>query len=166
MKPKAIITVVLLLFIFGSVTYLVVEETRSSSELPPAEAKLSAIAENQKPSSQPTDSKVVLYYFHGTARCQTCRKFESFSNEALREAFSDALKDGRLEWRIVNVDEPDNRHFISDYQLYSKSIVVVKIQDGKQIAWKNLNRIWELVRDKKAFVKYIQDEVRTYLGAG
>jgi len=111
------------------------------------------------------DSKIVLYYFHGTARCPTCRKFESYSNEALQETFSDALKNGRLEWRVVNVEELSNEHFVSDYQLYSKSIVIVKIRDGKQVAWKNLNRIWELVRDKSAFVKYIQDEMSTYLEA-
>jgi len=107
----------------------------------------------------------VVYYFHGTARCPTCRKFESFSSEALREAFAEALKDGRLEWRVVNIEEPDNEHFVSDYQLYSKSIVIVKIQDGKQIAWKNLKRIWELVRDKEAFMQYVKDEVSSYLGA-
>ena len=107
----------------------------------------------------------MLYYFYGNVRCPICRKFESFSDEALREEFSEALNNGRLEWRMVNVEEPDNKHFISDYQLYSKSLVVVKIQGGKQTDWKNLNRIWKLVRNKGAFIKYVQDEVNNYMGA-
>jgi hypothetical protein len=43
--------------------------------------------------------------------------------------------------------------------------VLVKISGGKQVKWKNLEKIWERVGDKDAFVKYIQDEIREYLGA-
>ncbi len=174
MKLKTIITIALLLFILASVAYLVMNEVRSDSKSVAAETDLSAVVDNQEPSSEVAVSgksspqlpqKVVVYYFHGTARCPTCRKFESFSNEAFQEAFAEELKNGRLEWCVVNVDKPGNKHYVSDYQLYSKSIVIVKIQNGKQIAWKNLNRIWELVRKKETFVKYVQDEVRTYLEA-
>lgn len=164
MKTKTIITILLLLFIFASVAYLVINEVRSGSKSVAVEMDLPEVAESLEPSSGPVASKVVVYYFYGTARCPTCRKFESFSNEALQEAFPDALKDGLLEWRAVNVDKPGNEHFVSDYQLYSKSIVVVKTRDGKQVEWKNLKRIWELVRNKSAFMKYVQDEVRIYLG--
>ncbi len=165
MKAKTIINTALLLFIFASVAYLVVEEVRSRSRSTPAEADLPVVAEPNQRLLEPAASKVVVYYFYGTARCPTCRKFESFSNEALREAFAEALNAGHLEWRMVNIEESGNEHFVSDYQLYSKSIVIVKKQDGKQTEWKNLKRIWELVRDKEAFVKYVQDEVKTYLGA-
>jgi len=165
MKTKTIISMVLLLFIFTSVTYLVVEEVRSRSASPPAETDLPVVAEPNQRLLGPADSKIMLYYFHGTARCPTCMKFESYSSEAVREGFPKELSEGRLEWRMVNVEDSGNEHFVSDYQLYSKSIVIVKIQDGKQIAWKNLKRIWELVRDKEAFMRYVKDEVSSYLGA-
>jgi len=83
----------------------------------------------------------------------------------VREGFPKELSEGRLEWRMVNVEESGNEHFVNDYQLYSKSIVIVKKQDGKQTEWKNLKRIWELVRDKRVFMRYIQDEVGGYMGA-
>ncbi len=166
MKAKTILTIALLLFIFASAAYLVVEEVRSgASQSPSAETNQPAVGGPNESSLEPTDSKVVVYYFHGTARCPTCRKFESFSLEALQQAFAEAINDGRLEWQVVNVEQPDNEHFIKDYQLYSKSIVIVKIQNGRQTAWKNLKRIWELVRDKRVFMRYIQDEVGGYMGA-
>lgn len=165
MKAKTIFMIVLLLFIFASVAYLVVEEVRSRSGSTPAETGLPVVAEPNELSSGPADSKVVVYYFHGRARCPTCRKFESYSSEAVQEGFPKELSEGRLEWRIVNVEESGNEHFVSDYQLYSKSIVIVKKQDGKQTEWKNLKRIWELVRDKRVFMRYIQDEVGGYMGA-
>jgi hypothetical protein len=175
MKTKTIISTVLVLFIFASVAYLVVGELRSLSQSPPAaEANLPEPEPSQEPPSGPvvtpnvppkSSQKVVVYYFHGDFRCATCRKFEAFSDEALRQAFPDALNDGRLEWRVVNVDKRGNEHFVSDYQLHTRAIVLVKIQDAKQTEWKNLDKIWELVGDKKAFVKYVQDEVISYLGA-
>ncbi|UCE99293.1 MAG: hypothetical protein JSV82_09045 [Planctomycetota bacterium] len=174
MKTKTIIKIVLLLFISGSVAYLVVEEVGSRPVSSPAEKVLPEVEPNQGPSSEAVvtpnappeaSQKVVVYYFHGTFRCPTCRKFEAFSSEALRESFSDELEDGRLKWQVVNVDKPGNGHFVRDYQLHTRAIVIVKIRDGKQTEWKNLEKIWGLVGDKKAFVKYIQSEVSTYLGA-
>lgn len=174
MKTKTIITVALFLFIFASVAYLVVGELRSGSEPPAAEVDLPEAEPNQGLSSQtpvPPDAppkssqKVVVYYFHGTTRCPTCRKFEAFTGETLRRAFPDALRNRHLEWRVFNVDRPANEHFVSDYKLHTRAIVVAKIKDGKQTEWKNLEKIWELVDDKAVFVKYIQDEVAMYLGA-
>lgn len=174
MKLKTIITVVLLLFIFASVAYLVVKEVHSGSKSSSEQTNLPTVTESNEPSlatearkesSSRLSGKVVFYYFHGTARCPTCRKFESYSNAALQEAFAEVLNNGRLEWRVVNVDKPGNEHFVDDYQLYSRSIVIVKMRDGKQAEWKNLKKIWELVRNKRAFVKYIQDEIRAYLEA-
>lgn len=165
MKAKTIITTALLLFVLGSAVYLVVEEVGSESPSPPSGADSPAVAGPNEPSQAAKALKVVLYYFHGTFRCPTCRKFESFSNEVLQGAFAEELDDGRLEWRVVNVDEPGNEHFVSDYQLHTRALVLVKIRDGKQAAWKNLKRIWELVRDKRAFVTYVQNEVGSYLEA-
>ena len=157
MKTKTIISTVLLLFVAGSATYMVVNEVRSSSQ--------PRIAEPGESLSVPAGSNVVLYYFYGTARCPTCMKFESFTEEALQGEFAEQLDSGDLVWKMVNTDEPANKHFISDYELYSKSIVVVKIRDGRQVQWKNLEDIWELVGEKNTFVKYIQDEVGAYMGA-
>jgi hypothetical protein len=166
MKSKTIITTVLLLFIITSFAYLVFKEVRSTSQSDPTGTNMPAIAEPNEPSSETMAQKVIVYYFYSTARCATCRKFEAFSNEALHESFEEALNDGRLQWRMVNVEKPGNEHFVTDYKLYSKSIVIVKMQDGKQVEWKNLQKIWELVRDKKVFIKYVQDEIRNYLETG
>jgi len=174
MKTKTIISTVLVLFIFASVAYLVVGELRSLSQSPQAEANWPEVEPNQGPSSEAVvtpnappvaSQKVVVYYFHGDFRCATCRKFETFSDEALRQVFRDELEDGRLKWQVVNIDKPGNGHFVTDYQLHTRAIVISKIKDGKQTEWKNLDKIWELVGDKKAFVNYVQYEVAMYLGA-
>ena len=189
MKPKTIITVILLLFVAASIVYLVVKETGekpAQSAVPPStsspvtseKAEVSAITENEKVSisAEKADistlsqdkaeevSEVIIYYFHGNARCRTCRTIESYAEMAVRAEFADELKDGRLEWRVVNVEDQGNDYFIKDFQLSTRSVVLERITDGKRQEWKNLQRVWELVRgDKEDFLKYIQDETRSYL---
>lgn len=166
MKAKTIVTIVLLLFAGTSVAYLITTEVRSGLMSPATDSDASEVEKPAAEVSEPTKSaasKVVVYYFHGTARCMTCRKFEEYTLEALRGAFAEQLNDGRLQWQMVNVEQPGNEHFVKDYQLYTKSIVIVKTEDGKQAGWKNLKEIWELVRIKPAFVEYVQDEVRNCL---
>lgn len=166
MKARTIVTIVLLLFVSVSAGYLAVKELSRGSEAasvggdPPP-----TVASANEPAAVGEGSGVVVYYFHGTVRCPTCRKFESYCDELIREDFSEQVGNGRLEWRIVNVDEPQNKHFVDDYQLYTKSIVVVKRAPGGQAEWKNLEKIWQLVGDKQAFVKYVRDEITSYLGS-
>lgn len=110
--------------------------------------------------------KVVAYYFHVTVRCVTCRKIESYSREAIEKGFAKELKEGAVEWRPVNVQLPENRHFIRDYRLFTRSLVLVKIRGGRQVEWRNLEKVWELVGRKGEFVNYVQSNVRAYLGDG
>jgi hypothetical protein len=107
---------------------------------------------------------VVAYYFHGNFRCPTCRKIEALSREAVESGFPEDLKAGRLEWHVINVEEPGNEHFIQDYQLFSKALVLVGKEGSKQTQWKNLQEVWTLVGKKEAFIKYVQSEIRAYLG--
>jgi len=109
--------------------------------------------------------QLIAYYFHGNVRCTSCRKIEAFAKEAVTEGFPDALKQESLKWRAVNTDEPENRHFVEDYKLYTKSVVLVDIRDSKTLRWKNLEKVWTLMRDKATFIKYVRDEVSEYLEA-
>lgn len=126
---------------------------------------LSALAQ---PSAAPNPGahKVIAYYFHTNARCSTCMKIEAYSKEAIEQGFPDELKKGILEMRIVNYEKPENRHFMKDYKLVSKSLVLVNTVDGKQTEWRNLKMVWQLTKRKDAFLNYVRREVRSYLAKG
>jgi len=93
----------------------------------------------------------------------TCRKFETLTKELMDTRFEEEVKQGRVEYRVVNVDDPGNAHFIKDYALYTKSVVLSETSDGEEITWKNLDKIWEKVRNEDAYRRYVEDEVRSYL---
>jgi len=124
-------------------------------------------ADNAAPKAGAEKSKatafVTAYYFHGNFRCPTCRKMEQYSRESIELNFAQQLKSGALVFQTVNVDEPENVHFVQDYQLVTKSLVLVKYENGKQKAWKNLPAIWQKVGDQQAFYDYVKSEIAAYL---
>jgi Tfp pilus assembly major pilin PilA len=110
-----------------------------------------------------SNNKVIAYYFHGTNRCTTCRTIERYSKEAIDRYFAQELKNGTLDFKPINVDEPENRHYIQDYQLYTRSLVLVQYKDDKQQEWKNLSEVWSYVSDKEKFYQYVKDETERFL---
>jgi hypothetical protein len=126
---------------------------------------LSALAQ-QSAAPQSGAHKVIAYYFHTNTRCSTCMKIEAYSHEAIEKGFPEELKNGTLEMRIVNYEQPENRHFMQDYKLVSKSLVLVNMVNGKQTEWTNLKIVWQLTGRKDAFLNYVRKEVRNYLAKG
>jgi hypothetical protein len=165
MNPKKIVTGVLMAFVALSVVYLIVKETRTTD--PAASVGTSTnTAQGESVNIAEKANTVVAYYFHGNVRCQTCRKIEAYTAESITNSFKDELLAGQLQWKIVNVDETANEHFVKDYELTSRSVVLVQMVDGKQSRWKNLAQIWDLVGDKEKFQKYISDETTGFLAGG
>jgi hypothetical protein len=111
----------------------------------------------EAPTASPT---VLVYYFHATTRCATCRKIEAYAHESVTSRFGPELEARRLEWKTVNVDEPANQHFVRDFQLYTRSVVLVDPTNPKR--FKVLDRVWQLVGDKAAFQAYVEQELRGF----
>jgi hypothetical protein len=108
-------------------------------------------------------NKVYAYYFHGSMRCSTCYKLEQYSKEAIEGNFKDKLASGKLEFKVVDVEQKSNAHFVNDYQLYTKALVLSLVKDGKEIKSKNLTSIWQLVGNKEKFIEYIKEELDNFL---
>lgn len=109
------------------------------------------------------DTHVIAYYFHGTFRCPTCRKLEQYSKETIETNFKDVLASGRLEFKVVNVEDKGNEHYAKDYRLYTKSLILSLVKDGKEIKSENLTKIWEYVGNKQKFIDYVKVEVENFL---
>jgi hypothetical protein len=112
---------------------------------------------------KPTGGKVIAYYFHGNFRCPTCFKLEQYSKEAIEVNFKGELASGKLVFNVINTDERENEHFVKDYQLYTKSLVISLVKDGKEVKHKNLAKIWDYVGNKNKFYNYVTEEIKNFL---
>ena len=124
-----------------------------------ATAPDAAPPQEQPAATEPLVNGVVLDYFTFGKRCDTCVRMETWAREAVESAFADALKEGRLLLRASDGDPAT----IQKYGLTAKSLVLRKIQDGKETTWQNLSRIWELNGDEAAYKAYIIEQVKQAL---
>ncbi len=124
---------------------------------------LSGFAAVSFASDAPSDTKVYAYYFHGGMRCPTCHKLEQYSKEAIESNFKAEIASGRLEFKTINVEAKGNEHFLDDYQLYTKALVLSLAKGNKEVKSENLTKIWELVGNKEKFTSYVKKEVTDFL---
>ena len=122
-----------------------------------------------RPAASPaatSSSPFMVYYFHGNMRCQTCNKIEKYTVEAVQAGFAEALASGALEIQVINTDQSEHEHFIKDFKLTNRSVILSKkgTADSPQ-RWKNLDRIWLLVRKQKTFQDYIVAELQAFMAA-
>lgn len=152
MTFRRILTASLLLFIAVGVVTLAGKELRSK----PLPAGSSAGISTK---TSVNGRQLIACYFLGKVRCSSCRKIEEVSRKTIEESFRQELADGRLRFLIVNVDQPENRHFVEEFRLESSALVLVEMRDGKPVGWKNLPDVWTLVEDIPELEKYVRDEV-------
>lgn len=157
-SPKSLVRTLLLLVVAGSLGYMVWMEIGGKDAGSSGGGDLSDAAR--------ANAKVVVYYLSEGKDCSTCERIEAYTQETLETHFADALASGELVWLQLDMDEPEHQHFVTDFKLYTKSIVLVELDSGVQVRFSNLEKVWDHVYDKPAFVEYMRENVADYLGAG
>jgi cytochrome c biogenesis protein CcdA len=158
MRLKTILRLSLLLFLVACLTTLVVKALRSGK---PTRTAADA-AFGDEPAG---GDRLIVYYAHGKFRCRACSSLEEYAREAVLSGFPRDLAQRRLEWRVVDYEQPGNEHFADRYKLPGPSIVLVRYHNGQPAQWKVLQAAWELLRDKPAAVAYVRREIRGWLEA-
>lgn len=106
--------------------------------------------------------RVVVMYFHRTQRCPTCLKMGGYSEEAVKRGFAREIKAGKVEFHFVDFQDKKNEALTKGYQVGGPALVVARVVNNKVKERKNLTEMWTKVRDKAAFVEYVQSNVKNY----
>ncbi len=111
----------------------------------------------------PAESVVAVYYFHRTMRCPTCLRIEELARDAVQHGFEEERAAGRVTWQVFNLDQPENQHFETDFNLKVQSLIIVRSAPGQPPEWVDMADIWDLVEDPPNFTRYVQKGVRRCL---
>lgn len=136
-------------------------EPASAPDASPAPRTPPAAKKALKPAAG--DRTALVYYFHTNTRCSSCKAIEAYTREAVATRLAAGYKGWKVEFKGVNVEEEANAHFVQDYWLNSKSVVVQKYSGDKPLKWAKLGKIWQLLGDKTAFIDYIAGETHKLL---
>ncbi|QIZ77559.1 nitrophenyl compound nitroreductase subunit ArsF family protein [Ferrimonas lipolytica] len=100
-----------------------------------------------------------VYYFHGNARCTTCKKMERYTVNAMQQGYASQLEQGQVNVKITNLEQSQNYHYIQDFELITRAVVLEIEQDGKPIAWRRLDEVWNAVTSEQRFTDYIYAQI-------
>lgn len=103
--------------------------------------------------------KINVYYFYGKPRCTTCMKIENYTKSAVA-----SMNDKDVVFKGIDMDNSANATAVKKYNLFTKSVIVSKIKNGKE-QWKNLDQIFLKAGNEQDFKKYIITEIKTLKGA-
>lgn len=69
--------------------------------------------------------KVVVYYFHFSVRCNTCRAVENNSKKALVALYPEKVKKGEYAFKGVNLDEAASKSIAKKLGIGGQTLLVV-----------------------------------------
>ena len=91
-------------------------------------------SQNTNVNTKSTEAKVLVYFFHGTHRCQGCLNAEKGTVNALNELFKTQLENGTIKFQSINVEENQNKVLAEKYEAAWNKLVFVKNNDpGKPV---------------------------------
>lgn len=154
MNSKSVLRWALLLIVAGSLGAYAVQKTRRHV----AEPTVGTASQDTAAAS------VVVTYFTTDVRCVSCRTIEQLSRQAVEEGFPKEFASGEVVFRVLNTDSPENRHFVDDYEIASKTVIVSHQEDGKETEWTDRQDVWLLFDEPDEFFAYVREPVTRYLG--
>ena len=156
MNVKRIVTAALLAFVAASIVFMVAQGERGG------EAGSAALV----PAGGAGEPAYVVAYFHGNKRCNTCLTIEKYARNTVEEAFADELTSGRVAWRVLNYEEPENASFARDHEIAFQTLVVFEMDGTEPGRWKKLDKVWDEVGSEFSFYEYVQSEIRAFMNEG
>ncbi len=155
MNAKFLMRWILLAIVVGSVVFYVVQQSAT---------RVGQTNATPSPSPAATAAAVVVTYFTTDVRCESCRKIEALSRQAIEEGFPQELASGAVVFRVLNTDRQENKHFVVDYEIANKTVIVSHQVDGRETEWVNRQDVWLLLDEPDEFLSYVREPVKRYLG--
>jgi len=162
MNTKSLLTTVLLVLAVGGIVYVLAggqeQAAQPAAETLAASGGAATASDPAVADGLPIDG-VVVYYFHGRQRCYTCNKMEALADRVVAERFADQVRDGWVAFKAVNMQTPENDHFVADFALRSSGVVMVERQQGQDLRWRRLDDVWTKIRNEEEYKTYIADNL-------
>jgi len=98
--------------------------------------------------------KVELLYFHPRFRCVSCNEVEKFAREATKSEFAKEMKDGKLVFKSLEIDDPKNKKLVQELGVTGSSLYLIVSGGGKSehreiksvwLNWNNAGKCKEII---------------------
>lgn len=149
---------VVLLFIFA-----VIKPFPSKDESVLAKQTQQPIPSQTITTTLPSGSeKIEVFVFHATQRCISCINIGKYAKAVIEEKFPAELKSGKITFREVNIDLPENYKMAQDYKVSGSALYINAIKDGKENHEEDTT-VWRLVVNETQMKTYFESKLKALL---
>lgn len=119
------------------------------------------IADNKSESGQPV---IMIYNFHLTNRCPSCKAIEEATTKTLETYFKEELKSGKIIRQIMNVEDDANAAICEKYEASGSGMYVTRIINGKETTTDLTGDGFKFARNKQEkFIEILKNTINDYL---
>lgn len=112
--------------------------------------------------SRPADS-LEVYYFHRTGRCVSCVAMGEYVNKTMLEFYSDEMQNGKIDYREINIDLPENKDLARKFQASGSSLFINAVH-GEEGDIQNVSEIWTWKSNEEVFKSNLKQKIDKLLG--
>ena len=102
--------------------------------------------------------KVEIFLFHRTVRCSTCIAIGKLADKTVQEKFSEEVKSGRIVFKEINIDLPENKELAEKFQASGSALFVNAIRNGQDNIEQD-TKVWRLTGNEAAFISYFEKKL-------
>lgn len=106
--------------------------------------------------------KIEVLIFHTTSRCISCINIGKYSKAVIEEKFQKELNSGKITFREVNIDLPENLKMAQDYGVSGSALFINAIKDGKDNHEEDTT-VWRLVANEAQMKSYFESKLKSLL---
>ncbi|MFA4941818.1 MAG: nitrophenyl compound nitroreductase subunit ArsF family protein [Patescibacteria group bacterium] len=106
--------------------------------------------------------KIEVFLFHTTQRCATCIAIGKLSGETIYEYFQSELRDGKIEFREINIDSLENKELAQKFQASGSALFINTIYNGQDNISQD-TQVWRLTQNEVQFKSYLRNRINNLL---
>ena len=160
------VTFIIIFIILGIIAYLTINNNSKDSQ----RAENSSVLANpdtnitsSAPQSIAPADKIEVVHFHGTQQCWSCITVGEFALQTIKEKFPDEYDSGKIVFKDINGELPENREIVVKYQARGSSLFINALRDKQDNIQEEI-KVWYLVNNEEQFIGYFEKRLNTLLG--
>ncbi|QXP68665.1 hypothetical protein H0I28_04200 [Polaribacter sp. AHE13PA] len=114
---------------------------------------------NKEQSLDQSTSKIEVIDFHSTHRCMTCNAIEKNTKYTLNTYFSKELKENKITFQVINVDEKENEKVAEKFEAAGTALIINVIKNGKETQINLTDFAFMNGNDQDAFSKELKSKL-------
>jgi len=107
--------------------------------------------------------KIEVVHFHATQQCGSCIAVGELALKTIKERFPDEFKNGKILFKEINTESPENREIVMKYKARGSSLFINGIKDGKDYIKEDAT-VWRLISNETQFINYFENKLKQLLG--